>query len=106
MDAWKILKYPYMTEKSISLVEKENKIVAVGIAIPLTAKAWKQLIQGKLSESALDASMIFDNIRDKEIGIHGYHLEKLDDSLKGLYKQFVKDLAKVVHQLQKTNKDL
>ncbi|HLC39760.1 MAG TPA: 50S ribosomal protein L23 [archaeon] len=29
MDAWKILKYPYMTEKSISLVEKENKIVFV-----------------------------------------------------------------------------
>ena len=102
-----ILKGWYQRNPEFGLIyEKENKIVAVGIAIPLTAKAWKQLIQGKLSESALDASMIFDNIRDKEIGIHGYHLEKLDDSLKGLYKQFVKDLAKVVQQLQKTNKDL
>jgi len=29
MDPWKILKYPYLTEKSISLVEQENKIVFV-----------------------------------------------------------------------------
>jgi len=29
MDPWKILKYPYLTERSISLVEKENKIVFV-----------------------------------------------------------------------------
>ena len=29
MDPYKILKYPYMTEKSISLVERENKIVFV-----------------------------------------------------------------------------
>jgi large subunit ribosomal protein L23 len=29
MDPWKILKHPYMTEKSITLVEKENKIVFI-----------------------------------------------------------------------------
>jgi large subunit ribosomal protein L23 len=29
VDPWKILKFPYITEKSISLVEKENKIVFV-----------------------------------------------------------------------------
>jgi len=29
MDPFKILKHPYLTEKSISLVEKENKIVFV-----------------------------------------------------------------------------
>lgn len=29
MDPYKILRYPYLTEKSISLVEKENKIVFV-----------------------------------------------------------------------------
>lgn len=29
MDPWKILKYPYMTEKSIAIVERENKIVFV-----------------------------------------------------------------------------
>lgn len=29
MDPWKILKYPHMTEKSIGLVERENKIVFI-----------------------------------------------------------------------------
>jgi len=29
MDPYKILKYPYLTEKSVSLIEKENKIVFV-----------------------------------------------------------------------------
>lgn len=29
MDPWKILKHPYMTEKSISLVERANTVVFV-----------------------------------------------------------------------------
>jgi large subunit ribosomal protein L23 len=29
MDPWKILKYPHLTEKSIALVERENKIIFV-----------------------------------------------------------------------------
>jgi len=29
MDVWSVLKYPHLTEKSISLVEQENKIVFV-----------------------------------------------------------------------------
>jgi large subunit ribosomal protein L23 len=29
MDPWKVLKSPYMTEKSIGLVERENKIVFI-----------------------------------------------------------------------------
>ena len=29
MDPWKILKYPHMTEKSVGLIEKENKIVFI-----------------------------------------------------------------------------
>jgi len=29
MDPWKVLKYPYTTEKTISLAERENKIVFV-----------------------------------------------------------------------------
>jgi len=29
MDPWKTLKYPYLTEKSIAMVEQENKIVFV-----------------------------------------------------------------------------
>jgi large subunit ribosomal protein L23 len=40
MDPWKILKFPYLTEKSITLVEKENKIVFV-----VERKATKQQIK-------------------------------------------------------------
>jgi large subunit ribosomal protein L23 len=29
MDPYKILKYPYATEKSVALIEKENKIVFI-----------------------------------------------------------------------------
>jgi len=29
MDPYKILRYPYMTEKSVGLIEKENKIVFI-----------------------------------------------------------------------------
>ncbi len=29
MDAYEVLKYPHMTEKNVSLVEKENKIVFI-----------------------------------------------------------------------------
>jgi large subunit ribosomal protein L23 len=40
MDPWKILKHPYLTEKSITLVEKENKITFV-----VERKATKQQIK-------------------------------------------------------------
>jgi large subunit ribosomal protein L23 len=29
MDPWKILRWPYVTEKTVKLVEKENKIVFI-----------------------------------------------------------------------------
>ena len=29
MDPWKVLKYPHMTEKSVGMVETENKIVFI-----------------------------------------------------------------------------
>jgi large subunit ribosomal protein L23 len=40
MDPWRILKYPYTTEKTISLAERENKIVFV-----VDRKADKQKIK-------------------------------------------------------------
>ena len=40
MDPWKILKYAHMTEKSVGLVEKENKIVFV-----VDSKATKEKIK-------------------------------------------------------------
>jgi len=29
MDPWKVLKFPHMSEKSINLVEKENKLIFI-----------------------------------------------------------------------------
>lgn len=29
MDPWRVLRYPHMTEKSVGLIEKENKIVFI-----------------------------------------------------------------------------
>ena len=45
MDPWKILKYPHTTEKSVSLIEKENKIVFV-----VERKATKQQIKAAVEQ--------------------------------------------------------
>lgn len=29
MDTWKVLKYPHLTEKSVGIVEKENKLIFI-----------------------------------------------------------------------------
>ena len=36
----------------------------------------------KLKESEMDRKTIFDNSQDKKIGIHIYHIEKLDKNIK------------------------
>ena len=46
MDPWKILKYAHMTEKSVGLVEKENKIVFV-----VDRKATKEKIQQAVEQA-------------------------------------------------------
>ena len=69
MDAWKILKYPYMTEKSISLVEKENKIVFV-----VARKATKEQIK-KAFEQTFEVKVATVNT---------------EITLKGLKKAFIK----------------
>jgi len=51
MDPWKTLKYPYMTEKTIMLVERENKIVFV-----VERKATKEQIK-KAFEQAFEVKV-------------------------------------------------
>jgi len=51
MDPWKTLKYPYLTEKSIGLVERENKIVFV-----VERKATKEKIK-KAFEQAFEVKV-------------------------------------------------
>ena len=46
MDPWKVLLYPHMTEKSISMVEKENKIVFI-----VDRKATKKQIKDAFEEA-------------------------------------------------------
>jgi len=69
MDPWKILKYPYMTEKSITLVERENKIVFI-----VERKATKEKIK-KAFEQAFEVKVAKVNT---------------EVSLKGEKKAFIK----------------
>ena len=46
MDPWKILKYAHMTEKSVGLVERENKIVFI-----VDKKATKEIIKQAVEQA-------------------------------------------------------
>lgn len=46
MDAFKILKYPHITEKSVQLVEKENKLIFI-----VDRKYTKQQIKKAIEET-------------------------------------------------------
>jgi len=69
MDPYKILKYPHLTEKSINLIEKENKIVFI-----VDPKATKQQIKKAFEE------------------IFGVKVEKVNTqiTLKGKKKAYIK----------------
>ncbi|MBS3092929.1 hypothetical protein J4466_05940 [Candidatus Pacearchaeota archaeon] len=101
LDQW------YQRNPEFGMVYREKgKIVGLGIAIPLNAKAWKRLINGELAESDLNSETIFDNSKDKEIGIHVYHIEKLDKSIKEFHKTFLIDLSKIIGKLRIKNPNL
>ena len=55
-DPWKIIKYPHLTEKSIGLVERENKLVFI-----VDEKATKAKIK-KAVEKALEVKVVSVNI--------------------------------------------
>jgi len=60
MDPYKILRYPYMTEKSISLVERENKIVFVVERKATKAqikKAFEQAFEVKVAKVNTEISL-------------------------------------------------
>jgi large subunit ribosomal protein L23 len=69
MDPYKILKYPHLTEKSINLIEKENKIVFI-----VDPKATKHQIKKAFEE------------------IFGVKVEKVNTqiTLKGEKKAYIK----------------
>jgi hypothetical protein len=88
------------------IFQKNKKINGMCVAIPLNKKGWKQLISGTLAESDLDSKTIFNNSKDKEIGIHIYHLEKFDNSKKGLHLASLKEIQKLITNLRKENPKL
>jgi deoxyhypusine synthase len=85
------------------IYEKNNQIVGVFILIPLNDTNWKKLIDGKLKESEMNANTIFDNLKDKKIGLHIYHTEKLDSNIKEFYKRNFLDLSIILGKLKKHN---
>ena len=88
------------------MFEEKNEIKAMCVAIPLNKSGWNDLTKGKLPESGLNSKTIFNNSRDKEIGIHVYHLEKLDSKIKELYKISLKEIKKIIDKLRKNNPSL
>jgi len=85
--------------------ENRGKINGMCIAIPLNKKGWKKLINGKLAEGELNSKTIFDNSRDKEIGIHIYHIEKFDDT-REFHKESLTNINFIINKLRETNPKL
>jgi len=83
----------------------DGKLEGMCITIPLNKTGWNKLINGKLAEADLDSKTIFDNSRDKEIGLHIYHIERFSDG-KGFYKNSLNGLNSVLENLRKTNPKL
>jgi GNAT superfamily N-acetyltransferase len=97
----------YKNNPEFGMIFEENgKVVGTAIVIPLNKIGWENLINGKLAESELDEKTLFDNARDNQIGIHIYHLEKLDNTLKGFYKIVLENLRVIINDLKKKNSKL
>jgi len=88
------------------IYEENSKVLGLSIVIPLNLSGWKKLIEGELAEADLGPKTIFDNSRDKEIGLHVYHIEKLDKIIKEFYKTALTDLNNLIIKLRKENKNL
>jgi len=87
------------------IFEDGNKISGVSVAIPLNKKGWNPLINGTLKESELNESTIFDNSRDKEMGIHIYHVERFNGT-KEFFLRVLGALDEAIKKLKSTNKGL
>jgi len=101
-----VIKQWYSKNPEFGMIYENNGIEGTCIAIPLNSHGWNKLINGKLAESEMNEKTIFDNSRDKEIGIHIYHIERLNPKIKEFYKTALKDLSGIVNRLRQTNKEL
>ncbi|KAL6042524.1 N-acetyltransferase domain-containing protein [Balamuthia mandrillaris] len=78
----------------------DGEIVATAIFIPLNEKGWNKLINGELDEGELGPEEIFDAERDSAIGIHVYHLEKLDNKVRSFFQTAMTDLNAIIQRLR------
>jgi hypothetical protein len=82
-----------------------NEIIGANLAIPLNKKGWRGLIDGTLMESDCKGEYIFDWGKDREIGIHIYHIRR-DSSMKGFHTLALKALADSLSNLTRRNNAL
>ena len=102
-----IIKSWYINNPEFGVVfEDKKKIIGTLVAIPLNERGWKKLIDGKLKESEMTRETIFDNSKDKKLGIHIYHIEKLDKNTKEFHKTALNYLASLISKLKEGNNNL
>jgi len=97
----------YIRNPEFGMIFCENgKIEGVFVVIPLNKESWNRLINGNLKEAEMTDKTIFDNLKDKEIGIHIYHTEKFNQNIKDFYKYNFEELDKIIKILRSKNKNL
>mmetsp|Transcript_51985 Transcript_51985/g.105906 ORF Transcript_51985/g.105906 Transcript_51985/m.105906 type:complete len:237 (-) Transcript_51985:19-729(-) len=73
-------------EEFAQVFERNGTMVGMCVVIPLSRKGWEELISGVRSEAEIDGTCSFSADRDKEVGLHLYHLEKNDPSIKDFFR--------------------
>ncbi|MEM3369769.1 MAG: hypothetical protein QXE90_02860 [Candidatus Micrarchaeia archaeon] len=101
----------YKYNPEFGMVYEENgSIVGISVVIPLNSEGWKQITEGKISESGITDEMIFNPLKDKELGIYMYHIEKFEHNalapIREFYKTVIRDLAVIVNKLRSKHKKL
>ncbi|MDD3083635.1 MAG: hypothetical protein PHP82_01295 [Candidatus ainarchaeum sp.] len=101
----KIIQKWYVNNPEFGGIFEENGIIkGIIIAIPLNKNGWNALTQGELKEAEIEKNTLFNNLRDKELFIHIYHIEKLDKTIKQFHKLTLQYLNSIITNLKKENK--
>jgi len=102
----KIINNWYINNPEFGIVFRDgNKIEGMNITIPLNRNGWEKLVAGELLESDCDDRYAFNNQRDREIGLHIYHIRRTGDS-KDFYKESLGAINQNLCKLRKNNNGL
>mmetsp|Transcript_9429 Transcript_9429/g.26270 ORF Transcript_9429/g.26270 Transcript_9429/m.26270 type:complete len:219 (-) Transcript_9429:170-826(-) len=96
MNSW------YCRHPEFALIYEEDcKIVAVCLMIALTGDGWRKLSQGEMTEAEIGPASVYDASRgDEEIGLHFYHVEKLDERFHHCCERSLADLGMLLAALE------